>query len=342
MAVYDSRKMKKILISLTIFNFIFSFSAFSQETLNCELQQLLIDSDETTLGEIRRLCSNIREAQEKDEYKDYDAGAISERFIKERQVEKSEFVLLPHKMNYILPIYSTTDITKDIYINTDPAYEGFKNIETQFQISFKFPLSFEPIFFSEDKIYAAFTLEAWWQVYAKGVSSPFRETNYTPEIFYLTPLPWKIFDGNTGFVLGIEHQSNGRSGKLSRSWNRVYADFLYERNRFVSYIRPWYRLPEDEKISPTDALGDDNPDINKYLGHGEIGMGYDFGHYKASMSLRGNYDTQKGSIRFNLTSPLYGRLQGYIRVFYGYGDSLIDYNRSQTRIGIGIALNDLF
>ena len=55
-----------------------------------------------------------------------------------------------------------------------------------------------------------------------------QETNYQPEIFYLAPFNWHPFDGNTGFIVGFEHQSNGRGLELSLSWNRLYGHFLFE------------------------------------------------------------------------------------------------------------------
>ena len=66
--------------------------------------------------------------------------------------------------------------------------------------------------------------------------------------------------------LGFVHQSNGRSQLLSRSWNRIYADFIFEIDDFSFSFKPWYRLPENEKSDPLDPVGDDNPDIEEYMG----------------------------------------------------------------------------
>lgn len=58
--------------------------------------------------------------------------------------------------------------------------------------------------------------------------------------------------------IGFNHQSNGRSEPLSRSWNRVVANFGFERDALVFLRDVWYRIPEDEE-------DDDNPNIEDYL-----------------------------------------------------------------------------
>ncbi|MCY9874599.1 phospholipase A [Vibrio barjaei] len=268
----------------------------------------------------------------------FQPGLISQRFDAEINASQSDFALTPHMMNYVLPVYTTNHLNPMYNIGNSTK----KNIETHFQLSVKFPLNSTDIMFQGDKLYGAFTLKAWWQMLDKDDSSPFRETNYTPELMYAMPLTWKVHGGNTGVVLGIQHDSNGQSGELSRSWNRAYAKFLYERGNLVACVKPWYRIPEHKKSSPEDVSGDDNPNITDYLGHGEVNIGYSFNKVKVLTTIGGNLSTSKGNIKLDITTPLAGNLRAYATVFHGYGDSLIDYDHKQTRIGLGITLNDLF
>jgi phospholipase A1/A2 len=128
----------------------------------------------------------------------------------------------------------------------------------------------------------------------------------------------------------MAHQSNGRGEDLSRSWNRVYAQFGFERGNLALMIRPWYRIPEN-------AETDDNPDIEDYLGHGDLLAVYRQGRNVYSLLLRNNFkkSDNHGAVKLNWSFPLYGRLKGYVQYFNGYGESLIDYNHSQQSLRAG-------
>ncbi|MBR9789881.1 MAG: phospholipase A [Vibrionaceae bacterium] len=43
-----------------------------------------------------------------------------------------------------------------------------------------------------------------------------------------------------------------------------------------------------------------------------------------------------------MTLPFLSFLQGYVRYSNGYGESLIDYNHSQQRMGISVIFTDMF
>jgi len=313
----------------------------------CILQQFAAAKNSTTVAEIRDFCSTAEtqvlglETLAGDHSEPNETlGVISNRIMTERNTQFSPYVLTPHKMNYILPAYTTSGINKQAYQSYNGYEDNLEDIEAKFQISFKVPLNSESILTEGDGLYLGFTLEAWWQIYAEGISKPFRETNYQPELFYLTPLSWQPFDGNTGLVLGIEHQSNGRAQGLSRSWNRAYANFLYEKNNFAFSLRPWLRFSEDKKTYEFDPKGDDNPDIADYMGHFELTMAYQWDNLELRFLGRENFSTHKGFTEIGFTFPLWGKLKGYATASNGYGESLIDYNFRQTRFGLGVALND--
>ena len=323
--------------------------AYSQDAVQTCLHKLYVEGDPSlTLLEIRQLCSE--ENSVNGELKEVEIhgiqengsapGLISNRILKEAATEFAPYVITPHNLNYILPALTTNAINGDVYADfSDGFEENLEDVEANFQVSFKVPLNHKSMLVDGDALYIGFTLEAWWQVYSSNISKPFRETNYQPELFYFAPLGWQPFGGNTGMMVGIEHQSNGRTQLTSRSWNRVFAQFLYEKDNFAFSFRPWYRLSEDDKMFAGDPEGDDNPDIEDFMGNFELGLVYDWDKVQFTYTGRQNFSTGNGSSEIGVVFPLFGKLNGYAKAFTGYGDSLIDYNYKQTRFGIGIALN---
>ncbi|MFK7995178.1 MAG: phospholipase A [Granulosicoccus sp.] len=270
-------------------------------------------------------------------------GALTERVLEERETAFNPYVLTAHKHNFILPVSYSNGINEEIYKQNDvPLREGLQPAEVKFQISLKTQLNEQDLMFANDALSVGITLEAWWQLYSSDLSSPFRETNYQPEIFYLVPLLWGPFGGSTALVAGLEHQSNGQVQGLSRSWNRLYTVFIYEKGNFVGSLRPWYRLPEKSKKSPEDPDGDDNPDIENFMGHAELNFSWRDKTYEYGALFRSNPRTGKGAVKLGVTFPLFAKFRGFVQYFSGYGDSLIDYDHYQQRIGLGVALTNLF
>lgn len=268
-------------------------------------------------------------------------GVISKRAKEERSSQFNPYVITPHKMNYILPATVTSNINRDAYQGVNDWSDNLSDTEAKLQISFKAPINTGDLFLENDGLFFGFTLQSWWQVYSENISKPFRETNYQPEIFYSTPLNLSVGDTNSAFMVGIEHQSNGRTQPLSRSWNRVYLNWLFEYDNFALSFKPWYRLPEDRKDNPLQADGDDNPDIDDYMGYFELGLAYQWDDYEFHFIGHQNFSTRQGGAQLGVTFPLWGRLRGYAQYYGGYGESLIDYNHSQHRFGIGFALTDV-
>lgn len=270
-------------------------------------------------------------------------GAVSKRVREERRAAFNPYVITAHKHNFILPVSYSTRVNEEVYQQNDvPLREGLRPTEVKFQISLKSRINENDLFFSKDALSLGITLEAWWQLYSDDLSSPFRETNYQPEIFYLVPLLWGPFQGSTAFVFGLEHQSNGQVQGLSRSWNRLYSALIYENGPLVASIRPWYRLPEKAKLAPDVAEGDDNPNIEQYMGYGDVSVSWRKNKFEYAAYARGNPATGKGALQLGLTFPLFARFRGFVQYFSGYGDSLIDYDHYQQRFGLGVALTNLY
>lgn len=262
---------------------------------------------------------------------------LSNRFEADREALDNLFVITQHRPNFILPITYVTN--PNSLGNEDLSPDNVDNKEAKFQLSVKLPLYTHRD--SADGLYFGFTLTSFWQLYNSEVSKPFRETNYEPEVFYMQEADITVlgYDFNA-FQVGFNHMSNGQSGLRSRSWNRLFTTFLFSDQDDLYYLKAWYRIPEDEKADPLDPTGDDNPNIQDYYGRVELGYGRRLGNFKLLAKLRNNmnFGTNRGSIELNLTYPLSDRYELLVQYFNGYGDSLIDYDRSQERVGIGFQL----
>ncbi len=246
--------------------------------------------------------------------------------------------------NYFLLYTYNGALDKQPYESVNPGTH-LQNAETKFQLSLKLKL-LEDIFEVFGKpvdIWAAYTQLSVWQLWNFNNSAPFRETNYEPELIANVRMNKELVDGwKLQFIqfVPLNHQSNGQSEPLSRSWNRTMVNFGFEKGNFDVVLKGWYRWPES-------AENDDNPSISSYLGYGELWAGY---HGKAcgmaynlGLMLRNNLrfdDENRSTVQIGIDSTLVGPLNWYIQYFTGYGETLIDYNHYTNRIGLGVKIQD--
>ncbi len=246
----------------------------------------------------------------------------------------TRFDLRAHRPSYFLLGRYSTAPNKTPASPTQPAPSAALDIdrlESKYQISMKVKL-FDVA--ENAALWAGYTQQSNWQLYNSRQSRPFRETNYEPELMLALEPNYEILGWHWRLlVLGLNHQSNGRADPLSRSWNRVYAQFGLEQGNFGLLIRPWLRIPERRD-------NDDNPDLTHYMGHGDIVAVYRWGEQTVSALGRYNISTGKGAVQLGWNFPLARRVRGYVQAFSGYGESLIDYNVIQNTIGVGISLAD--
>ncbi|PZT48902.1 porin [Helicobacter valdiviensis] len=251
--------------------------------------------------------------------------SIAKSTLYEERFERNRFMgdflgFEPHKFNYILPANIST--------NTEP--NEAKRVEAKFQISIK-KLLYDDLFFKDLDFYFAYTQQSYWQLYDNENSRPFRESNYEPSLYLSYPLDKKFFFDRVDF--GYVHQSNGGDLTKSRSWDRLFVEGIYSKGNFVMGLKAWYRIKED-------INKDDNPDIHKYLGYGDLTLAYLYNKHLFSATLRNNLRADnRGSILLDYSYPIYKNLYLYLQFFNGYGESLSDYNNSINRVGIGILFN---
>lgn len=245
--------------------------------------------------------------------------------------KRGVFNFRPHQPTYLIA-------TRTAHPNNAP-YRPFQDItklgtnlahsELVFQLGFKLKLV-EDAFDKPLDLWFGYTQNSFWQAANHQASSPFRETNYQPELMAVMPLHFSVLGVRARFLnLGIVHQSNGQSSTLSRSWNRVYLQAGLEGGGWTVLGRVWKRINE----APSD---DDNPNIVDYMGRGDLNVTYRRDGSDYSALLRHNFSTGRGAVQLSWAFPLAGHFKGYTQLFSGYGQSLIDYNYYQNVLGIGL------
>lgn len=303
----------------------------------CLLERLHSAAADVTVGQIRARCADPDAAHKP--VTEVESSPVRDREADESRLWTDRLAFLPHRPNYILPAtwgegFQGNDGTLD-------------NNEFVFQFSLKLPITV-PTDTGIPSFFFAYTGQSWWQAYNRKRSSPFREYNHSPELYFeLRPDYALSHDWNLRTVqFGFEHTSNGRSGSRSRSWNRLFTNLELDQGlHWWSSLRLWSRIPERAKTSPDDAAGDDNPDIVRFYGNGELRFGYRGDELQWNLMGRRNLHSDgRGAWALNVSYPtgFNPKVRWYLRWFDGYGESLIDYNVRVRRIGFGLMLNDWY
>ncbi len=251
--------------------------------------------------------------------------------------------LEPYRANRLLMQHTTR-------INNQPASPAKQNNATapfsyqpnelKFQFSAKSEIGnfreMDLLWFRDFRIWGGFTQQSYWQLFNSSQSSPFRETNYEPELIGTfgtgQAQGWKLLN------IGLSHQSNGRNNPFSRSWNRVYAQGGWEQGNYYLLARGWWRIPEP-------AGNDDNPDIQQFLGRAEMEVHWSPDQDdEVTLLARSNLSAgqPRGFVQLDWSTPVHfwhlARLN--MQLATGYGHSLIDYNHKQTTFSFGLAFRD--
>lgn len=255
---------------------------------------------------------------------------VLERARKEEMIPNF-FGIAFYKPTYALPYYYTGSPDNKAYYGHTPNNEHIKHNEFKYQISLKVPI-WKDMFHRPSSIYFAYTQLSYWQLY--NHKTFIRETDYEPELFLQNKLDrclirnWRIDFLN----LGVAHQSNGFGNSQERSWNRVYLEAVTHAGNWMISFKPWVIVSKN----------DNNNNIANYQGYGRFLVAYKYHQHVFSIQahnlIEGGARRATGEVTWSFPVTCY--LKGYVQVFSGYGQSLIEYNKRTNSAGIGLALND--
>jgi len=299
-------------------------------------------------------------AAESDTYKESDKARVrwakSLDYIEDNDTRqtvidhiKADYGLRAYNENYLIVGYREGNYNS--YVPSDE----YINHEVEMQISLSY--DFGSNFFGLDEVYSgAITLRSFWQVFTE--SSPFRETNYNPEVFVTIPTYTDSWIGLKAVKFSpFAHMSNGQgditdadfTGSLpsslpstidpnwltnrSRSWNYMYGTLFFQQGPIFAELTAWYRYPEA-------VTTDDNPDLIDYIGHGSATIYLPYKKHLFKTMGRYNPETGYGAIEGTWSYPIEGQSTYlYLKVFSGYGESLIDYNNYVTKFSLGFSFS---
>jgi len=253
-----------------------------------------------------------------------------------------------YRPNYILLRYTSRPNLEPRSPSTGRApLTDLNKAEVEVQASFKTELMSRAIFdelqltratglvgFDSMRLWLAYTQGMGWQTFNHGQSRPIRETDYEPELI-LTLGRSNTGNGFKLLNLGFSHQSNGLDQLEHRGWSRLYMQGGWDWQRFSLLGRVWHVVNESD---------DDNPNIRRFMGSGDVVMRYEtMGGHVFSSLLRHNFSSGRGLAQFDWATPVsraLGGLKFHAQASAGYGETLLDYNHRQWTAGIGVSFGD--
>lgn len=207
--------------------------------------------------------------------------------------------------------------------------------DLKLQFSFKYRMA------RKVPLYFAYSQLMFWDFYDD--SSPFRDSNYRPELFY------RFLEHESSFVSSLDagymHLSNGRDEADSRSLERIFlrSNMLFKfAERQLGFIFTGQYLFDEDKT---------NKDIVNYIGNWEaiiyLSKLFSFESSYTDLEIRtyagsSVYNIDQGAVQVGLihrfvTDEFNPAI--YLQYFEGYAEDLLFYNRKRSRIRLGLMLS---
>lgn len=206
--------------------------------------------------------------------------------------------------------------------------------ELKFQFSFKIKIV-ENVFGNNGDIWVGYIQSLCWQVYNVENLCFFCEINYELEVMMMFCNGYLI-GGWCGCMSGISfnYMFNGCFDLFLCSWNWVIVIIGLDCENWVLVLCLWYCILEDCK-------DDNNLDIEDYMGCGDVILIWNCNGYEVLLMvcyLLCGGDCLYGVVQFDYGFLISNLLCGYVQVFDGYGESMIDYNYKVIYVGVGVLL----
>ena len=208
------------------------------------------------------------------------------------------------------------------------------NSDVKFQVSISQRLTKSTLPFNT-YLFLAYSQKCFWNVFQESL--PMRDLNFNPGIGLskLLIVKGKLIGKLT---LMIEHESNGRDGDDSRSWNRIsYGGNVFLTPNLMIHAKAWIPIVD----------GENNKDLLDYAGLFQSGMQVTSNDKRWGFAItmvkrkgwRLSYNTIiEANYRLFKNENQYFFLQYY----NGYAEGLLDYNKFHSRLRAGLVIKPNF
>ncbi|MDE6340731.1 MAG: phospholipase A [Muribaculaceae bacterium] len=226
---------------------------------------------------------------------------------------------------------------KDNYfaLGTDPFHTPSKyNSGVKFQLSISQRLTNATLPWGT-YLYLFFSQKVFWEIFQN--SMPMSDLNFNPGIGWAKPFFVKErYIGKATLIL--EHESNGKDGPASRSWNKVSL-------AGNAYVTDWLQVHAKYWIPIID--GENNKDILKYCGIFQ--MGFQLNSNDRRFTLGATFWKRQGW-NFNWNTDIQAGMRIhkdanqylYIGFYNGYGEGLLAYKQFHNQLRVGLLIRPQF
>lgn len=205
-----------------------------------------------------------------------------------------------------------------------------ENTNIKFQISISQRLTKSTLPWNS-YLYLFYSQKCFWNVLEE--SMPMTDLNFNPGVGLAKPLFVK--DRFIGKLTAVfEHESNGRDGEESRSWNKISfgANIMLDPN-FIVHGKVWIPIVD----------GKHNKDILDYCGIYQMGTSITSPDKKYGLSVllvkrkdwKQNYNT---TVELSYRVAKRDNQYLFLQYYNGYGEGLLEYNKFHSMLRIGIVI----
>lgn len=202
------------------------------------------------------------------------------------------------------------------------------NSDVKFQISLSIRLS-NAVLPWQTYLYLFYTQKTFWNVFQN--SMPMRDMNFNPGIGWTKPFFSKgRYVGKMTLI--VEHESNGRDGDESRSWNRIaLAGSVIVSDALMVHAKYWIPIIDSGN----------NADILHYAGLFQWGFNLTSNNkrWQGGITLtkrKGNFFNWNTVAEVSWKVSPKANVNLFAQYYNGYGENLLDYNQFHSRLRVGL------